>query len=50
MGKGSTRVHPGTAYIAFHKPIDPTSFASREDLMEAVRAAILSGLPEWMRG
>lgn len=49
MAKGSVRVRPGTAYITFHEPLDPARFASREELMEAVRAAIASGLPEWMR-
>jgi 1-acyl-sn-glycerol-3-phosphate acyltransferase len=50
MAKGSLRIHPGTAHIVFHAPIYPSNFASREDLLEAVRAAIASGLPEWMRG
>jgi 1-acyl-sn-glycerol-3-phosphate acyltransferase len=49
MAKGSMRVRPGTAYIRFHEPLDPGGFASREELMEAVRTAIASGLPEWMR-
>jgi 1-acyl-sn-glycerol-3-phosphate acyltransferase len=49
MAKGSMRVRPGTAYITFHPPLDPAQFPSREELMEAVRAAIASGLPEWMR-
>lgn len=49
MAKGSLRVKPGTAHIVFHPPLDPSSFATREDLMEAVRGAIASGLPEWMR-
>jgi 1-acyl-sn-glycerol-3-phosphate acyltransferase len=48
MAKGSSRVRPGTAFIRFHRPLDPQSFASRDELMEAVRAAIASGLPEWM--
>ena len=48
MSKGSARVRPSTAYIAFHQPLDPHSYGSREELMEAVRAAIASGLPEWM--
>jgi 1-acyl-sn-glycerol-3-phosphate acyltransferase len=47
--KGSLRMHPGTAYVTFHPPIDPASFATREELMRAVRMAIASGLPEWMR-
>ncbi len=50
MAKGSMRVKPGTAYIVFHAPINPGDFSTREELMEAMRAAIASGLPEWMRG
>lgn len=49
MSKGSLRVLPGTAHIVFHPPIDPRDFSTREELMEAMRAAIASGLPEWMR-
>jgi 1-acyl-sn-glycerol-3-phosphate acyltransferase len=49
QGKGSLRIKPGTARIVFHAPLDPASFATREDLMRAVRSAIASGLPEWMR-
>jgi 1-acyl-sn-glycerol-3-phosphate acyltransferase len=49
MAKGSMRVKPGTAHIVFHAPINPQDFATREDLMEAMRAAIASGLPVWMR-
>jgi 1-acyl-sn-glycerol-3-phosphate acyltransferase len=49
MAKGSLRIRPGTAHIVFHAPIYPSGFASRDDLLEAVRAAIASGLPEWMR-
>jgi 1-acyl-sn-glycerol-3-phosphate acyltransferase len=50
MAKGSLRIRPGTAHIAFHAPLQPRDFATREDLMGAVREAIASGLPEWMRG
>jgi 1-acyl-sn-glycerol-3-phosphate acyltransferase len=50
MKKGSARIQPGTAHIRFHAPIDPAQFSTREELMEAVRAAIALGLPEWMRG
>jgi len=50
MAKGSVRVRPGTAHIVFHAPLNPADFATREKLMEAVRAAIASGLPAWMRG
>jgi 1-acyl-sn-glycerol-3-phosphate acyltransferase len=49
MQKGSMKVYPGTAHIIFHAPIDPRNFATREELMAAVRTAIASGLPEWMR-
>ncbi len=49
MAKGSMRVRPGTAYITFHEPLNPGRFTTREELMEAVRVAIASGLPEWMR-
>ena len=49
MPKGSIRIRPGTAYITFHAPLFPRNYATREDLTEAVRTAIASGLPEWMR-
>lgn len=49
MSKGSVRIRPGTAHIMFHAPLDPATFETREDLMAAVRDAIASGLPEWMR-
>jgi 1-acyl-sn-glycerol-3-phosphate acyltransferase len=46
---GSNRIHPGVAHIIFHLALDPADYATRDDLSEAVRAAIASGLPEWMR-
>jgi 1-acyl-sn-glycerol-3-phosphate acyltransferase len=49
MAKGSLRIKPGTAHIKFHAPLYPRDFATRDELMDAVRAAIASGLPEWMR-
>ena len=49
MPKGSIGIHPGSAHITFHAPLNPHDYATREDLMEAVRAAIASGLPDWMR-
>jgi 1-acyl-sn-glycerol-3-phosphate acyltransferase len=49
MAKGSQRISPGTAHIVFHPPIYPANFATRDELLSAVRAAIASGLPEWMR-
>ncbi|KAA6461308.1 1-acyl-sn-glycerol-3-phosphate acyltransferase [Acidobacteria bacterium AB60] len=50
MSKGSLRVLPGTAHIVFHPPLYPRDFAQRDDLMQTMRNAIASGLPEWMRG
>ena len=50
MAKGSVSIRPGSVHILFHAPIYPADFANREDLLEAVRASIASGLPEWMRG
>ena len=49
MAKGSMRIRPGTAHVAFHPPLNPADFETREDLMAAVREAIASSLPEWMR-
>jgi 1-acyl-sn-glycerol-3-phosphate acyltransferase len=49
LRKNSVRIRPGTAIVLFHPPIDPAAFATRDELMQAVRAAIASGLPEWMR-
>ena len=49
MSKGSARIQPGTAHITFHAPINPADYATREELMAAVRTAIANGLPEWMR-
>jgi 1-acyl-sn-glycerol-3-phosphate acyltransferase len=48
MKKGSLRIYPGTAQVTFHAPLDPKDYATREDLMTAVRRAVESGLPEWM--
>ncbi len=50
MKKGSLRIDPGTAHVVFHPPLLPRDYATREDLMAAVRVSIASGLPEWMRG
>ncbi|MDR3725603.1 MAG: lysophospholipid acyltransferase family protein [Terracidiphilus sp.] len=49
MAKGSMRIHPGTAHVTFHAPVYPADYVSRAELSAAVRAAIASGLPEWMR-
>jgi len=49
MSKGSLRIQPGIAHVTFHAPLNPDDYETREDLLAAVRAAIASGLPEWMR-
>ena len=49
MPKGKAGIRPGAVRITFHAPIDPRNFATREELMDAVRDAIASGLPESMR-
>jgi 1-acyl-sn-glycerol-3-phosphate acyltransferase len=49
MTKGSLKIKPGLAHVIFHPALYPEQFNTREDLMEAVRAAIASALPESMR-
>jgi 1-acyl-sn-glycerol-3-phosphate acyltransferase len=49
MHKGSVAITPGVARVQMLPPIDPTVFASREELMAAVRGAIAAALPEEMR-
>ena len=49
MAKGSVRIRPGTAHEIFHGAMNPGDYETREELMASVRAAIASGLPEWMR-
>ena len=44
--KGEFAIHPGTATVVFHEPINPAAYASLEDLIEAVRERIRSGLPQ----
>jgi 1-acyl-sn-glycerol-3-phosphate acyltransferase len=44
MPKGSLRIRPGAVRVVFHPPLDPAQYGTREDLMEAVRASIASGL------
>jgi len=45
LPKGGFRLRSGTASVVFHAPITPSSFTTREALMEAVRASIASSLP-----
>ena len=49
LGKGSLKIRRGDVHVVFHAPLDPAAFATREELMAAVRAQIASSLPEWMR-
>jgi 1-acyl-sn-glycerol-3-phosphate acyltransferase len=49
MKKGSVRITPGVAHLVFHPPVYPADYATRDELLIAVRAAIASDLPEWMR-
>ena len=49
MQKGSAAIAPGVARIAMLPAIDPARYATREELMAAVRAAIVAALPEEMR-
>ena len=46
MPKGRFAIKPGTVTVTFHPPIEPKDFGGRECLMEQVRRAIDSGLPE----
>jgi 1-acyl-sn-glycerol-3-phosphate acyltransferase len=49
MRKGSFAVDPGVARVEFLKAIEPADYASREELMVAVRGAIDAALPEEMK-
>ena len=46
MPKTRFAIKPGLVTVIFHPPIEPNDFGSRECLMEKVRKAIDSGLPE----
>ena len=49
MRKGSLKIRPGVVRVVFHAPVATAAMTDREALMLAVREAIASGLPEWMR-
>jgi 1-acyl-sn-glycerol-3-phosphate acyltransferase len=49
MPKTRFAIKPGPVTVIFHPPIEPMDFESRDALMERVRAAIESGLPEEYR-
>jgi 1-acyl-sn-glycerol-3-phosphate acyltransferase len=44
LPKGSASLRSGTVTVTFHPPLNPAEYASKEDLMEAVRSAIAAGL------
>ena len=44
LPKGSMRLRSGTVTVTFHPPLYPADYSEKEDLMEAVRSAIESGL------
>ena len=46
MRKGSLKIYPGEAVVRFLPVLRPENFASREDLMEAVRAEMEAALAE----
>jgi 1-acyl-sn-glycerol-3-phosphate acyltransferase len=49
MRKGSMAIVPGVVKVEMLAPIDPAAYETREELMDAVRAAIAGALPEEMR-
>jgi 1-acyl-sn-glycerol-3-phosphate acyltransferase len=49
MRKGSVAITPGTAHVEFLDPVWPKDFATREELMEAVRERMVAALPEAMK-
>jgi 1-acyl-sn-glycerol-3-phosphate acyltransferase len=46
MPKGRFSITPALVTVTFHPPIDPKDFGRRDCLMETVRSAINSSLPE----
>ncbi len=49
MPKARFSIRPGLVKVIFHSPIEAKDFVSRDCLMQKVRAAIESGLPEEYR-
>jgi 1-acyl-sn-glycerol-3-phosphate acyltransferase len=49
MPKGRFAIKPGKVDLIFHHPIEPRDFGGRDCLIENVRRAINSGLPEELR-
>jgi 1-acyl-sn-glycerol-3-phosphate acyltransferase len=49
MRKHSAAITPGVAKVEFLPPIYPNDFSTRDQLMQAVRKAMVAALPEEMR-
>ncbi len=49
MGKGSMWITPGVARVQMLAAIDPKAYATREELMQAVQAALAAALPAEMK-
>jgi 1-acyl-sn-glycerol-3-phosphate acyltransferase len=49
MRKGSAAITPGVAHIQLLEPIEPSQYATRDELMKAVWAVIATALPEEMK-
>lgn len=49
MHKGSSAIKPGVARMQLLPAIEPSQYATREELMEAVRSAIAEALPPEMK-
>lgn len=46
LPKGKVLARPGEVEVVFHQPVDPQQHPDRDDLMNTVRDAIASALPE----
>jgi 1-acyl-sn-glycerol-3-phosphate acyltransferase len=46
LPKGSKNLRAGTVTVTFHAPLRPADFSNKEELMEAVRSAIESGMSD----
>ena len=46
LPKGSKNLKAGTVTVTFHAPLRPADFSNKEELMEAVRSAIESGMSD----
>lgn len=49
MAKGSMAIAPGEVTLRFLAPIEPSIYATREELMQAVHAAMAAALPAGMQ-